>query len=160
MVWYSGFPKNSSLKWFFVLIKKAGLYSCNTWQTSLNHPWLNHSLPPLFHHAIRRATASIRVSECACSAYFAEVNVLKGAWILTQYTFVSVSLFEEYLYYVSNSYNYAPHRAKFPSRYFIETGRNYLLVIISPYLKTEHRSLFCARASCWLLYYVEIWLSC
>ena len=24
-----------------------------------------------------------------------------------------------------------------PSRYFIETGRNYLLVIISPYLKTD-----------------------
>ena len=118
MVWYSGFPKNSSLKCFFVLIKKAGLYSCNTWQTSLKHSWLNHSLPPLFHHAIRRATASILVSECACSAYFAKVNVLKGAWILTQYTFVSVSLFEEYLYYFSNSYNYAPHRAKFPFTVF------------------------------------------
>ena len=42
------------------------------------------------------------------------------------------------------------------SQYSIETGRNYLLVIISPYLKTEHRALFCATASCWLLYYVEI----
>ena len=75
MVWYFGFPKNSSLKLFPCFDKEAGLYSFNTWQTSLKHSWLNHSLPPLFHHAIRKATASIRVSECACSTYSAEVNV-------------------------------------------------------------------------------------
>ena len=154
MVWYSGFPKNSSLKWFLVLIKKASLCSCNTWQTGLKHSWFNHSLPPLFHHAIRKATASICVSECACNTYFAEFNVLKGAWILTQYTyqvywhhasslgitFVSVSLFEEYIYYFSNLYNYAPHRAKLPFTVFYWdwkelSSRDYLTL-------SQNRTLF------------------
>ena len=40
-----------------------------------------------FHHAIRKATGSSRASECACSTYFAEVNVSKGAWILTRHTY-------------------------------------------------------------------------